>query len=249
MLFNRLVRDYYIYKLILFSGLYACSSSQDGTMLSKMQTELAEARTTIRALDSKVEKLSQLVFIMADKIESNKVEISRTQPPRRLKVVRLTPRDVTVDNRQKPMKIAINNTRKIKAFDAPKKPRPQPLYDKALSLVRAKQYDEAEVLFLTFISHFPTHDYADNVYYWMGESYYDRKKYQKSVDLFLQVIEKYPDGNKVPDALLKLSYSYLKLKMRDEALMNFRELIATYPRSIAAKKARVKLMELDPTAE
>lgn len=221
-------------------GLVACASAGCGggraaeqDALDQLKQELTRTRGELDQTRSQVEDLSRRLFLLSDRVERNNVELSRSQPPPRLKVVTLTP-------------TAIPAAPVAPRQDAPP-PSAESLYKRGLGLYRAHQYDDAEVVFLTFLSYYPAHEYSDNAYYWMGESRFDRKQYQQAVEAFLAVVERFPEGNKVPDALLKLAYSYQALEKPDQALMTLKELAETYPRSIPAKKARARLMELDPS--
>lgn len=119
-------------------------------------------------------------------------------------------------------------------------------YRAALLQLRAGHHAEALAGFRRFLGRYPTHDYADNAQYWIGECYYDLKQHQTAAREFRRVIERYPSGNKVPDALLKLGFSHLMLGQTVEGRQVLESLVRAYPRHASAALATTRLGELRP---
>jgi tol-pal system protein YbgF len=117
-------------------------------------------------------------------------------------------------------------------------------YKAALELYRAAAYTEAEAAFAAIAREFPRSDYADNAWYWKGESAYDQERFSDALVAFTTVIERYAGGNKAPDALLKIGLCYDKLGDRDNARDVLTQLVAAYPRASASDVARARLAEL-----
>jgi tol-pal system protein YbgF len=249
--------------LPLLAQLVACSANvEQQQLLEKMAKDLAAARAALDATNTRVDELSRQLFIVSDKVESVSVEQSRTQLTRKLKVIKLQPGQAAsvsgaIVSSTPPVPAPAPARAQPTAAPAPavvpartqeeRRPPAKELYDGALALFRAGKYDDAEVSFLKFLNFYPSHDYSDNAYYWIGESRFERKDLAGAVEAFVAVLEKYPEGNKVPDAMFKLGLTYVELGRAEEAKATLRELVATYPRSEPAQKARARLMQLDPS--
>lgn len=115
------------------------------------------------------------------------------------------------------------------------------LYKKSFEHLKKQRYTQAIEGFQTFIKKYPTHNYADNAVYWMGECYYDRALWMKALTTFQQVIQNYPMGNKAPDAMLKIGLSHLRLKNTSQARDVLKQVTEIYPRSPVARLAATKL--------
>ncbi|MBM4370945.1 MAG: tol-pal system protein YbgF, partial [Deltaproteobacteria bacterium] len=122
--------------------------------------------------------------------------------------------------------------------------RPLTLYKKGMALLQEKRHREAVAMFEDFLAQYPTHDYADNCLYWIGEAHYDRQMYHKALAAFEQVVAQHPRGNKVPDAMLKAAFCYHSLGMKDRAMELFEQLIRTWPGTPAARLAEERKTEL-----
>ena len=122
---------------------------------------------------------------------------------------------------------------------------PMKMYERAFALFKQKEFSDATVAFAEFVRANPTHEYADNAYYWMGECYYGEGEFALAIGEFQRVPELYPGGNKVPDALLKIGLSYLNLKHERHASKTLRQLVDAYPQSDAARIAKQRLAQIE----
>ena len=122
---------------------------------------------------------------------------------------------------------------------------PMKLYQRAFEAFQQKKFEDAQLLFQQFVNANPSHEYADNAYYWMGEIYYTQGEFALAIAEFQKVPELYPGGNKVPDALLKLGLSYMGLKNSKNAEKTLKQLVDAYPQSNAAQLGRQKLAVLE----
>ena len=121
---------------------------------------------------------------------------------------------------------------------------PQELYRKAFDESSSGDYDQAIKDFRRFVKRFPSHNYADNALYWLGETYYSQKKFPMAIIEFKKVSEEYPNGNKVPDAMLKIGLSYANLRDFKNAEDYLQMVLEMYPFSNAARKADLGLKEM-----
>ncbi|MCB9556707.1 MAG: tol-pal system protein YbgF [Deltaproteobacteria bacterium] len=118
-----------------------------------------------------------------------------------------------------------------------KKGEAERLYQRALADYRAGRVAQAERAFAQLAKRFPTHDFADNALYWLGEARYDRRQFDSALGAFRRVVEEHPKGNKAPDALLKMGYCYMQLKQTDSARTVLAQLVEIFPGTRVAKLA------------
>ncbi len=117
-------------------------------------------------------------------------------------------------------------------------------YRDAVALLKRGEHANAIAMLREFLQANPSHDYADNAQYWLGEAYYDQKDYSHAVSEFRTTVEKYPQGNKVPDAMLKVGYCYYAMGQGEKGETVLAELVRLYPKSepavLAAKRLETK---------
>ena len=118
------------------------------------------------------------------------------------------------------------------------------VYLEGLRQYKAGNYTGAIATFTGFVARHPSHQYADNAYYWLGECHYDQREYRKALGHFRQVVTRYPSGNKVPDSMLKMAYCQLKLEDRQAAAKVLSQVVARYPDSRVGKLAAAALKKL-----
>jgi tol-pal system protein YbgF len=118
------------------------------------------------------------------------------------------------------------------------------LYKASYALYKNNDYPKAIEGFRRFVEHYPTHGYADNAMYWMGECYYDRGLWMQALKTFQQVIQNYPLGNKVPDAMLKLGLCQYHLKNYKQAREILIQVTEIYPKSPVARIAKTRLSQI-----
>jgi tol-pal system protein YbgF len=121
---------------------------------------------------------------------------------------------------------------------------PRTLYRRYYDALRAGNHNFAIVGFRNFVARFPSHDYADNAQYWLGEAFYDQREFDTALAAFEAVGARFPDGNKAPDAALKTAYCFERLGKLEQARSALRGVIARFPNSNAAALARDRLAAL-----
>lgn len=110
--------------------------------------------------------------------------------------------------------------------------------------LKAGRYDEAIAGFRDLLGRWPDGRYADNAWYWMGESHYVKRDYDAALEAFASLREKFPASPKAPDALLKIGLAQVEKKQKDAARGTFQKVVADYPTSNAATVARQRLEQL-----
>ena len=84
------------------------------------------------------------------------------------------------------------------------------LYNNAVELIRARQYDLATSQLEAVIDQYPQGQFTANAYYWLGEVHAAKAEpdYDAARQALAQVITFFPESRKVPDAAFKLGKVY-----------------------------------------
>jgi len=119
----------------------------------------------------------------------------------------------------------------------------QAAYLKAFDFLKAGKYDNAITSFKAMLAQWPQGNFADNGWYWLGESQYVKRQYKPALDSYTALIERFPASPKVPDALFKSGLTHAELKQVDQAKASWRRVMKDYPNSNAAGLARQRLAQ------
>lgn len=117
-------------------------------------------------------------------------------------------------------------------------------YTAVFEQLRAGKYDESIAGFKDMLSKWPQGRYADNAWYWLGESHYAKKEYDAALTAFRSLLEQFPTSPKAPDALFKVGLCQVEKKQKSDARQSWQQVIADYPNSNAAGLARQRLDQL-----
>ncbi|WP_341503549.1 tol-pal system protein YbgF [Gallaecimonas sp. GXIMD4217] len=117
-------------------------------------------------------------------------------------------------------------------------------YDRAVNLVKEKQYEQAIKAFQGFLKQFPNSSYAANGHYWLGQLYYRDRKMAEAKSAFEQVANRYPNSNKRADAILKLGLIAQDQGDAAAARGHYEKVVREYPSSTSAKMAKDRLSRL-----
>jgi len=110
--------------------------------------------------------------------------------------------------------------------------------------LRGGRYDEAITGFRDLLERWPDGRYADNAWYWMGESYYAKRDYDAALESFRALLARFPASAKAPDAMLKTGMAQLEKKQKAEARATLQKLVNEHPDSNAATVARQRLEQI-----
>ena len=117
-------------------------------------------------------------------------------------------------------------------------------YSAVFEQLRARKYDDSIAGFRDLLKRWPKGRYADNAWYWLGESHYAKKEFDPALQSFRTVREQFPDSPKAPDALYKIGLCQIEKKQKNEARASWQQVISEFPNSSAAGLARERLDQL-----
>ena len=116
-------------------------------------------------------------------------------------------------------------------------------YDSALRLFYTEQYNDAITLLSDLKQKYPTHSFAVNCQYWIGECYFGLRDYNTALESFQKVMQ-FGKSNKSDDATLMIGRCYYKLNDKINAKFYFNKLLLNYPQSEYISKARLHIARL-----
>jgi tol-pal system protein YbgF len=113
------------------------------------------------------------------------------------------------------------------------------LYNGAVELIRARQYDLAISQLEAVIAQYPQGQFTANAYYWLGEVHAAKPEpdYDAARQALAQVITFFPDSRKVPDAAFKLGKVYHLTGDCDRAKQLLEQVIADHDGKTVARLA------------
>ena len=112
-------------------------------------------------------------------------------------------------------------------------------YDAAVGLVRARQYEQAEMGLRQFIQSHPRDGRVAGATYWLGESYLGRGRNREAAEQFLKVSTDYARSAQAPEAMLKLGVSLGALGAKEQACATLAELERKFPNAGAGVRQGV----------
>lgn len=118
------------------------------------------------------------------------------------------------------------------------------IYLKSFDQLRAGKYDAAISGFRAMLGKYPQGNYADNAWYWMGESYHVKGDDANALKSYQSLLQQFPASPKVPDALLKTGVIYQGQNKTAQARDAYQKVLKQYPSSSAAGQAKTRLAQL-----
>lgn len=119
-----------------------------------------------------------------------------------------------------------------------------PDYDKALNLLRARDFPKATAALSLYIQQNPNTPQAVDALYWLGVAHTAQRQYDAAIEIHRRFVEQFPDNPKAADALRNMANCQRDLGQADLAKATLKRLIKLYPASSAAQKAREQLAKM-----
>ena len=220
---------------------------------SERSTMLADHEARIQALEAEsskiygtAEEVGQAVTALAKKVEliSSDIEL-RLQDLEQAKANgQLSPAPMKTQQHADNSKHADKEAAPAPKIEVPQGIDPEDMYKKAYDYMRKSAFGTAEAWFEAFIQRYPTHERAENAYYWLGEIYLVQKRPQDALVAFGNGIKNFPQGEKAPDSLLKMGVAFEQIGKPELAKTTWEKLTREYPRSRSAEGAKKRLENL-----
>jgi tetratricopeptide (TPR) repeat protein len=122
-------------------------------------------------------------------------------------------------------------------------------YQKALGLLKAKDYPRVTPSLQNLLSKYPHGKNAANAHFWLGEIYLLQGQPDTALSEYRKVLTNFPTSDKVPMAQLKTGFAYQDQGGTAKARAQYQKVIKLYPGSNTAKLAMQKLSELSTAAK
>ena len=117
-------------------------------------------------------------------------------------------------------------------------------YQEAFNMFKIGRFKGAVSKFKSFIENYPTSKLLPSSHYWIGNSYYAMRDFKRAIFVQQELIKDFPGSDKVPDAMLNISSSQKEINFITASQKTLKDLITKYPISEAAKKAKLRLVDL-----
>jgi tol-pal system protein YbgF len=118
------------------------------------------------------------------------------------------------------------------------------IYLKSFDQLRAGKYDAAISGFRSMLGKYPQGNYADNAWYWMGQSYRAKQDDANALKSYQSLLQQFPASPKVPDSLLQTGVIYQAQQKTAQARDAYQKVLKQYPSSSAAGQAKTRLAQL-----
>ena len=113
-------------------------------------------------------------------------------------------------------------------------------YQASVDLVKSGNRQAAIEQFETLLSGEVQQDFADNCYYWIGESKFGLKDYKGALESFKKVFQ-FKISEKKDDSQYMIAQCFERLGNRKQAKLEFEKLVELYPTSELILKAEKRL--------
>ncbi len=114
-------------------------------------------------------------------------------------------------------------------------------YTAAYLALKSGRFDEAIKGFRKLLHDFPKGKFADQAWYWLGESLYAKRDVRAAIRAWETLDKRYPNSAKHPVALLKLGIARKQQGQPEQARKTLERLVRLHPDSPAAENARNQL--------
>lgn len=223
----------------------ACGEAALQAQINELKAQLVELSKNQARLQVRVDNNNQLLTVLAGHSGKKSQETPAVQvvdnslrPPEHLQVVKLGPENTPLETLAEP---AVD----LNAMIGDETESPNALMQKAEALFSRGDYDSAQIQYMKYLSYYSENADAPKALFKLGEIAYQNQEFNTAVQFYSDVLERSPKSKIAPDACLKMAYAQEKLDKKEACIASLRKLIEKYPDTIAAKKARVKLMQSD----
>jgi tol-pal system protein YbgF len=214
------------------------SSARTAELGTQLTTQMNEQATALRR--SLLDLNAQLEAI---RVEMAALRGTNEQLLRDVSELQRKQRDIgqTVDDRLRkvePQRVALDG----REFMADPEEKRQ--YEEAFALMRAGDFEKANVALGNFLRRWPAGGSADSARFWQGNALYGKRDYKEAIGTFRAFVISSPDNPRAPEAMLAIANSQAEMKDTRAARKTLEELLTAYPKSEAAVAGKERLAAL-----
>jgi len=193
-------------------------------------------------LSARVERLHRKKVVEAAKPEPEKQEIiEKPEPKQRTTQVKALPPVVAIPA---PLPAPVPKVDTAAMAEAEKN-----AYTSAYLALKSGRYDEAANGFNKQLDLYPNGEYADQAWYWLGETRYAQNTTDRALNAFKYVADHYPDSVKHAAALFKLGQISESQNHFQQSALYYKRLIRDHADSSLAEQAREALGRTQATPD
>jgi len=217
--------------------------------LTLIQSRLA---TKEKALDGQIAQLQKVLEDATKVLKRNSADIGADVDSLRNDIRTANGLVTTINNSINELKQAYDTYRKgndarmdaieqrivqIESGKATASSSPEELWKLGSTAFEAARYNDAIDIFKRLSQTYPTHERADDAFYFRGQSYTNLKDWDHAIGVYQQLYEKYPDSSLADDGLYFAAAAAQQLKNCTEARTYLGLIRQKYPKSNVTKQA------------
>ena len=235
------------------SGCFWATTKSEG---QKLRNDLTLVQTRLDAkektLDDQIAQLQKVLEDATRVLKRNSADIGADVDSLRNDVRTANGLVTTVNNSINELKVGFDTYRKsadarldaieqrvvqIESGKATASSSPEELWKLGSTAFEAARYNEAIDIFKRLSQTYPTHERADDAFYFRGQSYTNLKDWDHAIGVYQQLYEKYPDSSLADDGLYFAALAASQLKNCTEARTYLGLIKQKYPKSNVTKQA------------
>lgn len=211
---------------------------------AKIETDLKYAELQKRATEDSAQ-LRRTLLELQGEMENLRSELARLkgqdeQVVRDLAEVQKRQKDLgqSLDDRLRrfePSKITLDG-REFVAEPAERRD-----YESALAMFRKGEFAAVQVVFVDFLTRYPSTGYRPSALFWLGNAQYATKDYKEAMANFRSLVSGAPDHQRAPEAVLAVANCQLELKDIKGARKTLEDLLVNFPNTDAAAAGKERL--------
>ncbi|MGH9884885.1 MAG: tetratricopeptide repeat protein [bacterium] len=235
------------------TGCFWVTTKSEGETLRKDVTVIrGRLDAKEKTLDEQIAQLQKVLEDATRILKRNSADIGADVESLRNDVRTANGLVTTVNNSINELKVAFDTYRKstdarldaieqrvvqIESGKATASSSPEELWKLGSTAFEAARYNEAIDIFKRLSQTYPTHERADDAFYFRGQAYTNLKDWDHAIGVYQQLYEKYPDSSLADDGLYFAALAASQLKNCTEARTYLGLIRQKYPKSNVTKQA------------
>jgi len=214
---------------------------QSDLTLQAQATAYVDMQKHIDALEKQSQAQQAQINAISSRMERlHKQKASKPAKPARTASAKAEPKQRTTPRKALPpaahVAAAVPKVDKVAMAEAEKN-----AYTSAYLALKSGRYDEAASGFNKQLDLYPNGEYADQAWYWLGETRFAQNASDRALNAFKYVADHYPNSVKHAAALFKLGQIAASRNDYQQSAAYYKRLIRDHPDSSLAEQAREAL--------